>query len=117
MTPGASFNVMVGVKPSGGGTSALQTATGTNVSADNTFISNSKTTGNPNAVALETPNWDPNGAGGTYDPAPTGVWWSDIKGMAAVFNEDQSAMPLGYEPYDARLCRLRQSPLVRADLG
>jgi hypothetical protein len=94
MTLGASFNVMVGTKKSGGGTSALQTATAANTSADSTFISNAKTTGNPNAVVFETPNWNPGSAGGTYDPPPTGIWWSDFSGQAAVFNQDKSAMPL-----------------------
>jgi hypothetical protein len=72
----------------------LQAATTANISGDSTFISNSKTTGNPNAVVFETPNWDPNGSGGTYDRVATGVWWADANGNAAVFNEDGSAMPL-----------------------
>lgn len=94
MTTGASFNVMVGTKKSGGGTSALQTATASNTGGDSTFISNSKTTGNPNAVVFETPNWNPGAAGGTYDAPPTGIWWADGSGQAAVFNENESAMPL-----------------------
>lgn len=94
MTPSASFNVMVGTKQSGGGTSALQTATAANIAGDSTFIANSKTTGNPNAVVFDTPNYNPGGAGGTYDAPATGVWWSDTTGQAAVFNEDGSVMPL-----------------------
>lgn len=94
MTAGASFNVMVGTKKSGGGASALQTATTANIGGDSTFISNAKTTGNPNAVVFETPNWNPGGAGGTYDAPPTGVWWADSIGQAAVFNQDESSMPL-----------------------
>ena len=94
MTTGASFNVMVGTKKSGGGASALQTATSANTGGDSTFISNAKTTGNPNAVVFETPNWNPGGAGGTYDAPATGIWWSDFSGQAAVFNQDKSAMPL-----------------------
>jgi hypothetical protein len=93
MTAGASFNVMVGSKNSGGGTSALQTATTANVSGDSTFISNAKTTGNPNAVVFETPDWNPGGVGGTYDAPPTGIWWAGGTGQAAVFNEDASLMP------------------------
>lgn len=94
MTLGASFNVMVGTKASGGGTSALQTATSANTGGDSTFISNAKTTGNPNAVVFETPDWNPGGVGGTYDPPPTGTWWASSTGQAAVFNEDSSLMPL-----------------------
>jgi hypothetical protein len=95
MTTGASFNVMVGTKKSGGGTSALQTATTANTGGDTTFISNAKTTGNPNAVVFETPNWDAGGfCGCVYDSPPTGIWWSDTASEAAVFNEDHSSMPL-----------------------
>jgi hypothetical protein len=94
MTLGASFNVMVGTSRSGGGTSALQTATSANTGGDSTFISNPQTTGNPNAVVFETPSWNPNGAGGTYDRPPTGIWWSDGASKAAVFNENGASMPL-----------------------
>ena len=94
MTTGASFNVMVGTGQSGGGTSALQTATTANTSGDSTYISNSLTTGNPNAAVFETPNWNPGGAGDTYDPAPAGIFWADTRGQAAVFNENASGMPL-----------------------
>ena len=40
MTIGAAFDVMVGTRSSGGGSSALQTATPGNSSGDNAFISN-----------------------------------------------------------------------------
>jgi hypothetical protein len=54
MTIGASFNVMVGTKQSGG--ASAQAATSANTGGDSTYISNSRTTGNPNAVVLETPD-------------------------------------------------------------
>jgi len=97
MTAGASFNVMLGNKPSGGGASAIQVATTANTSANSTFISNPMTTGNPNAVVFETPNFNPNGVGGTFDWPSTGIWWSTSSGFgggqAAIFNQDGSAMP------------------------
>jgi len=93
MPLGASFNVMLGNKPSGGGASAIQVATAANTGGDSTFISNATTTGNPNAVVFDTPNWNPNGVGGTYDRPPTGIWWSGGNSQAAVFNQDGSAMP------------------------
>jgi hypothetical protein len=94
MTANASFNVMVGTSNSGGGTSALQTATATNTTGNITFISNSLTTGDPNAIVFETPNGNPGGAGGTYDPAAPGTYWSGTNGKAAIYNENKLAMPL-----------------------
>jgi hypothetical protein len=95
MAAGASFNVMIGTSDSGGGTSALQTATTTNTTGNITFISNSQTTGDPNAIVFETPNWNPGGVGGTYDPSPPATYWSGTNGKAAIFNENKAvAMPL-----------------------
>jgi hypothetical protein len=94
MINGAAFDVMVGTRSSGGGSSALQTATPGNSSGDNAFISNPKTSGHPHAMVLETPNWNPNGAGRTYDRSPVAVWFSTRYRKAGIFNEDGSAMPL-----------------------
>ena len=77
-----------------GDTSSSCITTAANTGGDTTFISNAKTTGNPNAVIFETQNWNPGGVGGTPDRPSTGVWWADGNGQAAVFNEDLSAMPL-----------------------
>jgi hypothetical protein len=92
----ASFNVMVGTSNSGGGTSALQTATTTNINGRITFIHNSLTTGDPNEILFETPNWNPSGGtNGTYDNAPIATYWSPTAGKAAIFNdEDNATMPL-----------------------
>lgn len=95
MPTNASFNVMVGTSKSGGGTSALQTATTTNINGRITFISNSRTTGDPNEILFETPNWNPGGVGGTYDPQPIATYWSPTAGKAAIFNDNQVAMPPG----------------------
>jgi hypothetical protein len=92
MPVGVSFNVMVGSVPSNGGQSTLLKATSTNTSGDTVFISNSKTTGNPNNVVFATQNWDPNGKGGTYNNIQTGVWFNGSQ--EGVFNENGSAPPL-----------------------
>jgi len=95
MTANASFNVMVGTANSGGGTSALQTATTTNINGRITFIThNSLTTGDPNEILFETPNYNPGGVGGTYDPQPIATYWSPAHGHAAIFNDNQVPMPL-----------------------
>jgi hypothetical protein len=95
MPKNASFNVMVGTSNSGGGTSVLQTATATNITGRITFIHNSLTTGNPNAIVFQTPVRNPGGVGGINDPSPLATYWSAKASKAAIFNEDGSAMPLG----------------------
>ena len=92
MPPGVSFNVMVGQAPSNGGKMTTLKTTSTNRSGDTTFIGNSQTTGNPNNVTFTTQNWNPGGAGGTYNNAQTGVWYNGAR--EGVFNENQSSPPL-----------------------
>jgi hypothetical protein len=92
MPLGVSFNVMVGQAPSNGGTMKTLKTTNTNRSGDTTFISNSQTTGNPNNVTFTTQNWNPGGAGGTYNNSQTGVWYTGAR--EGVFNENQSSPPL-----------------------
>jgi hypothetical protein len=93
MTSGATFNVMVGASASGG-TEFLQTTTSSNRSGDSTFINNPSTNGNLYGVVLVTPNFNPGGSGGTYDPHPVGVWYATSSGQWAVLNEDGAIMPL-----------------------
>lgn len=92
MPIGVSFNVMVGQAPSNGGVMKTLKTTSTNRSGDTTFISNSQTTGNPNNVTFTTQNWNPGGAGGTYNNAQTGVWYNGAG--EGVFNENTSSPPL-----------------------
>jgi hypothetical protein len=91
----ASFNVMVGTANSGGGTSALQTATTTNVNGRITFIThNSLTTGDPNEILFETPNYNPGGGvNGVLDAQPIATYWSPVHGHAAIFNDNTPDMP------------------------
>ncbi len=42
-----------------------------------------------------TQNWNPGGAGGTYNDAPVGVRYDLQTGRWGILNEDQSTMPLG----------------------
>lgn len=92
MPLGVSFNVMVGQTPSNGGKITTLKTTSTNRSGDTAFISNSQTTGNPNNVTFTTQNWNPGGAGGTYNNAQTGVWYNGAR--EGIFNENQSSPPL-----------------------
>jgi len=95
MPLGAHFNVMIGATKSNGGQMVLQTATNSNISGDSTIVVNPQSTGNPNAVLFDTPNWNPGGSGGTSDTVPTGVlYYLSPTDDAAVFNEDGSSMAL-----------------------
>jgi hypothetical protein len=94
MPIGAEFNVMVGATSSNGGKAVLLTGTSTNTTGSQTFVSNSETNGNPNAVVFETQNADPGLHFGAGDVATTGVLYTvTSKDRVAVFNESGSAMP------------------------
>jgi hypothetical protein len=94
MPVGVSFNVLVGSGSSNGGQSTLLKASSANTSGDTVFISNSKTTGNPNNVVFATHNWNPNGRGGTYNNVQTGVWFDGSPSQEGVFSENESGPPL-----------------------
>src|ERR1022692_2642997 len=94
MPVGAHFNVMLGGGPSNGGKAVLLSGTSANTFGSNTFVSNSETTGNPNAVIFETQNADPGLHFGAGDVAPTGVLYiSSPTDIAAVNNENGAPMP------------------------
>ncbi len=94
MPIGATFNVMVGSKPSNGGKAVLLTGTSSNTVTTDTFVSNSETNGNPNAVVFETQNADPGLNFGSGDVATTGVAYRvGPTDQVAVFNDDGTSMP------------------------
>jgi len=51
------------------------------------------TDGDPNAILIVTPNYNPHGTGGVYEPHPIGVYYTGSKW--AIFNQDAAAMPVG----------------------
>jgi hypothetical protein len=79
------------------GVQFVHVATAANIAASGvghaTVIDNPLTNGNPNAIILVTPNWNPGSVGGTYDDHPIGVWYSG--GTWRIFNQDLAAMPVG----------------------
>jgi len=76
------------------GVQFVHVATAANSSVDYTIIDHPLTNGNPNAIILVTPNWNPGGVGGTYDNHPIGVWYNGSKW--AIFNQDGvTAIPVG----------------------
>jgi hypothetical protein len=76
------------------GVQFVHIATAANIYASyTTIIDHPLTNGNPNAIILVTPNDNPGNVGGTNDPHPIGVIYSN--GKWAIFNQDIAAMPVG----------------------
>ena len=79
---------------SGGGAAIfVHTATSANSAGDYTMLDNLAIDGNPNAVLIVTPNWNPSGFGGIYDNHPIGVFYSGSNWY--IFNQDFIAIPNG----------------------
>ncbi len=89
MPAGTAFNVII---PTTGASVFVHKATGANITSNWTTIDNALTNGNPNAIVVVTPNWNPGGVGSTYDNHPIGVWYVGSKW--AIFNQDIAAMPV-----------------------
>jgi hypothetical protein len=92
MPQNASFNVLVPNMDAG---VFVHKATAGNSSANSTFIEHPLTDNDPDAIIFVTQNWNPGGVGGTYNSHPVGVWYSDLGGQWAIFNEDNVNMPVG----------------------
>jgi hypothetical protein len=58
-----------------------------------TWIEHPAARGNPDAVILVTPNWNPGGQGGLYHGSALGVYYCGDRW--ALFNQDMAPMPLG----------------------
>ncbi|HLG78861.1 MAG TPA: hypothetical protein VKX46_20795 [Ktedonobacteraceae bacterium] len=87
---------------SGGYDSFVQTTTTANTAGSFTYLDDSLTNNNPNAVIMVTANWNPNGVYTGIDNHLVGVMyitayvpWKGIEGTWAIFNEDGSPMPIG----------------------
>jgi hypothetical protein len=77
-------------------------ANGRNSFEDYTTISDG-TNGNPNALVVVTPSWDPGGTyPGAFDAHTLGVFYNPIVKQWAIFNQDGSSMPSGaaFNVYD-----------------
>jgi hypothetical protein len=80
----AIFNVVVG-------DGFVHQATTANTSGAVTRIDNKYANGNPNALVIVTPSWNPGGVGGVYNNHPIGVWYDGSRWT--IYNEDLAAMP------------------------
>jgi serine protease len=81
----AMFNVVVN-------DGFVHRATAASISGHITAIDNPLANGNPNAVVIVTPNWNPGGIGGIYNNHPIGVWYNGSRWT--IYNEDIAAMPV-----------------------
>ena len=90
MPVGAAFNVRI--QDTAATNTPIQTAQQTNARSNSTYITNALTDGNPNAIVMITPNWNPDGVGGTYSNHNTGVWYNGKQW--AIYNEDRLTMPV-----------------------
>lgn len=77
----------------GTGTPAfIHRATAGNINAHTTTINHPHCNGDPNAILIVTPNWNPGGVGGIYNNHAVGVYYN---GAAwAIFNQDFAVMPV-----------------------
>jgi hypothetical protein len=64
--------------------------TGVNTAGDYTTIDNPLCNGDPNAILIVTPNYNPGGGSGTYNNHPVGVFY--IGARWAIFNQDLASM-------------------------
>jgi len=91
-------NGAIKVLGAGSGTSTpvfTQQATAGNTSGNYTLIDHPMTNGDPNAILIVTPNWNPGGGAlGTYNNHPIGVFYSSSIGKWAIFNQDLTTMPV-----------------------
>ena len=65
-----------------------------NVSQNSTYIDHPISNGNPDAILVVTPNWNPEGSPGIYNAHPIGVWYDSEAQRWAVFNQDLADMPI-----------------------
>lgn len=69
----------------------IHRATADNITANWTTIDNALCNGDPNAILIVTPNYNPGGSGGTYNNHSVGVFYNGSSRWA-IFNQDQTAM-------------------------
>jgi hypothetical protein len=70
-----------------------QVATAANIGGDSTIINNTLCNGDPNAILIVTPNWNPHGGPANYWNHTVGVYYTGSNW--AIFNEDLTTMPAG----------------------
>ena len=70
----------------------IHRATPGNINSNYTVIDHPMTNGDPNAILIITPNWNPGGVGGTYNANPFGVYYNNASQRWAIFNQNLATM-------------------------
>jgi hypothetical protein len=89
----AASQVAAHPQSGGGAIVYVHTTTVANSTRNWTYLDNSVTNNNPQAVIFVAPNWNPGNTMGVYDNHPIGVFYHN--GKWAIFNQDRAAMPVG----------------------
>jgi hypothetical protein len=91
---GATYDVLAMYPNNGLHDAYIHIATANNSAGDWTTLNDPTANGNPNAVIVVTPNWNPGGQWrGVFNLPQVGVWYNGANW--AIFNEDGSAIPAG----------------------
>ena len=77
------------------GVQFVHVATAANIDAHTTIIDNPLTNGNPLALLIVTPNWNPGGVNGTYNNHYVGVFYNFNRSQWGIYNEDNAPMAVG----------------------
>ncbi len=110
MPRGAAFNVLVGSSGSGGGSARVIATTAASRVGDGTVFSNSVSNSNPDALILDTPDWNPRGKGGTASTSQTAVDYDTTAAKWGVFDQNGTAAPL-HSAYNVLIFRAPQAPV------
>lgn len=95
MPVGAAFHVIVADPNHTGGSASTHEATTASIVANRTFLDHAVLNGNPDATLTVTQVWNPGGRTfGVHNAHPIGVYYDQIVGRWAIFNEDLAAMPV-----------------------
>jgi hypothetical protein len=91
--PSSSASLLAVPPASSLGVQFVHIATADNTTGNGTVLDHPLTNGNPDAIIIVTPNYNPGNFGGTYLDHPIGVFYDGSKWR--IFTEDLTAMPVG----------------------
>src|SRR5215210_46402 len=88
---GTTFQVVV----PGGPEKIVHRAESGNIDENSTYLDAPLVNGKPGAILSVTQNWNPGGGSGTYNDHPVDVRYDAGRQQWAIYNTDDSAMPVG----------------------
>ncbi len=91
MPENAAFNILI---PPTDSAAFTHVATATNSYYYITYIDHPLLNGNPDAIALATPNWNPGGGyDGAYNDHHISLWYSETEQKWSIYNQDLADIP------------------------